>query len=306
MSFNDQPEQRWGNAQWAPPPPAGEPSSLGGLRTALTVLLALIVLVSVLAVLAHAGRIGYIDEVDESGSIDPDRADAVDGFVILTSVVLWLLLGAAIAAVFIVWQYRHAENARILGASGRLTSPGWAVGGWFIPAANVFLPMRNLYTTARYSSPDQRAPGIVVVWAVTFGIAYALRITSASPQDDADPDYLDLLRVSDGLAMAAHVLYAAAAVLAIAMVRGLTTRQHAALETRLAMMAGPQPYGSWPAPPPGSPYGQASYGQPSYGPPPSGSPYGQVAPPSPFGQRDPATDPDGSQGPPAPPPVPPS
>ena len=323
MSFYDQPDRQWADPQRSPQQPAGEPSDLRGLSTALTILLAVSALVSVLSVLAHAGRIGYIDEVNESGSIDSDRADAADGFVVVSSLILWFLVGAAVASVFIVWQYRHAKNARLLGAGGGLTSPGWAVGGWFIPIANAFLPARNLYTTARYSTAERRAPGIVVVWAVTFGLAYLLRLVGSPPQDPADADYLDRLRASDGLALAAHVLYIAAAVLAIVMVRRLSARQHAALDARLAMVsAQPQAYGSWPAPPPGSPYGQpaygqapygqAPYGQPSYGPPPSGSPYGQNPPqgqnppPSPFAPPPAERSPSGPEGPPAPPPVPPS
>jgi hypothetical protein len=315
MSFYDHPDRQWDGVSGAPARPVGEPSNLRGLSTALTILLAAIALVSVLAVLAHAGRIGYIDEVDETGSIDRDRADAADGFVVVSSLVLWFLVGAAIASVFIVWQYRHAKNARILGADGGLASPGWAVGGWFIPIANAFIPARNLYTTARYSHAERRAPGIVVVWAVVFGLAYALRLIASPPQDATDADYLDLLRVSDSLALAAHILYIAAAVLAIVMVRGLSARQHAALDARLAMVsAQPQAYGTWPAPPPYGqpPYGQAPYGQqpygyaqpqpqpPVYGQPPSGPP-SQNPPPSPF-----APGSDAAPTPPAPPPVPPS
>lgn len=311
MSFYDQPDQQWADPQRGPQQPAGEPSDLRGLSTALTILLVSIALVSLLAILAHAGRIGYIDEVNESGSIDSDRADSADGFVVVSSLMLWFLVGAAIAAVFIVWQYRHAKNARILGSGGGLAAPGWAIGGWFIPIANLFLPQRNLYTTARYSTAERRAPGIVVVWAVVFGLAYVLRLIASPPQDATDADYLDLLRVSDSLALAAHILYIAAAVLAIVMVRRLSARQHAALDARLAMVSAP-PYASWPAPPPGSPHGQPAYGQPSYGPPPAGSPYGQAPPPSqnpppsPFAPPPAEPSPSGLEGPPAPPPVPPS
>ncbi|SDU52766.1 DUF4328 domain-containing protein [Jiangella alkaliphila] len=309
MSYNDHPEQQWGNAQWAPPPPAGEPSSLGGLRTALTVLFVVSSLFSLLSVAAYAGRIGYVDEVIESGSIDRQRAEDADAFV-AGSVILWFVVFLAIAAVFIVWQYRHAKNARVLGAQGHVTSPGWAVGGWFIPLANLIIPARNLFLNARRSDLDGqhaatggRGPAIVVVWAVCFALAAILdRGAAAGAPDEVDADYLDRLQNADGLSLAANLGYVAAAVLAIVMVRTLTSRQEAALRARLAMIGGQaQPYGSWPAAPPGSPYGQApygqapygqagpaqpSYGQPSYGPPPSpyeqppaGDPYAQPSSP---------------------------
>ena len=48
-------------------------------------------------------------------------------------------MSSAIGVVFIIWQFRHAKNAQVLGARGGL-GPGWAIGGWFIPLANYVLP----------------------------------------------------------------------------------------------------------------------------------------------------------------------
>ncbi|SEF17460.1 DUF4328 domain-containing protein [Jiangella alba] len=331
MSFQDDPGQRWGNPQWAPQPAAGEPSRLGGQRTALTVLLAIIAVVSVLSIAAYAGRIGYVDEVLESGSIDRAAAEDADGFVAVGEI-LWVLLMLAIAPVFIVWQYRHAKNARLLGSQdGGVASPGWAIGGWFIPLANFVIPAINLFGNARHSttSAERRGPAIVPVWAVCWGLAAALdRGAQASIPDELSSDYLDRLRTADTLSLAANVGYIAAAVLAVVMVRTLTTRQEAALATRMTSIGHQQPYASWPAAPPGAQYGQQPYGQPgygqqpygqpAYGPPPAGPPYGQPAPPygqpqpgpnpppSPFAPSDPPPNADGPAAPPAPPPpVPP-
>ncbi|TDD71076.1 DUF4328 domain-containing protein [Jiangella aurantiaca] len=337
MSFYDHPDQQRGSAQWTPPPPAGEPSSLGGLRTALTVLFVVISLASVLSIAAYAGRIGYVDDVVESGSIDPGRAEDADAFVGV-AVLLWVLLFLAIAAVFIVWQYRHAKNARLLGAQGGVSGPGWAIGGWFIPLANLVIPAINLYGNGRVSgtegrygaATERRGPAVVVAWAVCWGLAASLeRGAQASIPDSVSADYLDRLQSADGLALAANIGYIAAAVLAIVMVRTLTTRQEAALAARTALGGG-QPYAAWPAAPPGAPYGYGQppspgspYGQPPAGqnPPPQATPYGwspqqpgqtpagQNPPPSPFAQGagDPApSEPDGPPRPPAPPPVPPS
>ncbi|WP_116949920.1 DUF4328 domain-containing protein [Jiangella endophytica] len=344
MSFNDHPDQRWGDAQWAPPPPAGEPSSLGGLRTALTVLFVVISVASVLSIGAYAGRIGYVNEVQESGSIDRGRAEDADAFVGGAGL-LWVLVFLAIAVVFIVWQYRHAKNARLLGAQDGVRRPGWAIGGWFIPLANLVIPALNLYGNGRASDiegrhgaapAERRGPAIVVVWAVCWGLAVSLdRGAQTSVPDSLSADYLDRLQSADGLSLAANFGYIAAAVLAILMVRTLTLRQEAALATRPALGA-QQPYAAWPAAPPAAPYGQpgygqpagAGYGQPVYGQPsyepPAGSPYGQPpaapyaqpqpqpqpgqnSPPSPFAARtDPPPDPDGPPSAPAPPPVPPS
>lgn len=333
MSFNDASDQRWGNAAWAPQPPAGEPSGLGGLRTALTVLLAVIAAASVLSIAAYAGRIGYVGDVIDSGSIDRQRAEDVDAFVAL-AVILWVLVFLATAVVFIVWQYRHAKNTRALGHEHvGVSKPGWSIGGWFIPLANLVIPALNLYRNGRVSDPDgadrppyeRRGPGVVVAWAICWGLAATLdRGAQNSIPDERSSDYIDGLRTADQLSLAANVGYIAAAALAILMVRTLTTRQEAALAARMGSAGGQPPYAAWPAAPPGASYGQQPYGQqpsgqqpygqPAYGPPPGGTPYGQPAPPygqpqpgqnpppSPFAPSDPPN-PDGPAAPP--PPVPP-
>lgn len=320
MSFYDHPDQRWGDAQWATPPPSGEPSSLGGLRTALTVLFVVISVASLLSAAAYAGRIGYVDDVRESGSIEPGRAEDADAFV-GAAAVLWLLLFLATASVFIVWQYRHAANARLLGAKGGVSGPGWAIGGWFIPLANLVIPALNLYANGRASDPEgrhvapaeRRGPAIVVVWAVCWGFAAMLdRGAQSTIPDELSADYLDRLQRADGLSLAANLGQIAAAVLAIVMVRTLTIRQEAALAAGPAR-AGGQPYAAWPAAPSGSPYGQQVYGPPPSAPPPAWSPQqpgptpaSRNPPPSPFAQPDAPPNPGGPPGPPAPPPVPPS
>lgn len=45
--------------------------------------------------------------------------------------------------VFLVWQYRAAKVARLLGYPGRV-SPALGVGAWFIPIANFWLPYWSL------------------------------------------------------------------------------------------------------------------------------------------------------------------
>ena len=53
------------------------------------------------------------------------------------------LVGGLTIAVFvltIVWQWRLAKNHELLGRPGTTFGPGWAIGAWFIPIANLVLP----------------------------------------------------------------------------------------------------------------------------------------------------------------------
>lgn len=79
--------------------------------------------------------------------------------------VSYLLLGFG-AVGFLIWQYRAAQLARVLGLPAAL-SPGLGVGGWFIPVVNLWFPYQSLR--------DCLPPGVarshhaLAVWLAYFG-----------------------------------------------------------------------------------------------------------------------------------------
>ncbi|MAY20239.1 MAG: hypothetical protein CL955_06440 [Erythrobacteraceae bacterium] len=68
-----------------------------------------------------------------------------------------------------MWIYRAHANLRDYGIEGLEFSPGWAVGWYFIPLANLFKPfqaMKELYNTS-FGADDRfsgDAPGNLGVW----------------------------------------------------------------------------------------------------------------------------------------------
>jgi hypothetical protein len=54
-----------------------------------------------------------------------------------------LPIEVVVAVVFLVWQYRAATTARVLGYPAR-RSPGLGVGSWFIPVVNLWFPYQAL------------------------------------------------------------------------------------------------------------------------------------------------------------------
>lgn len=75
------------------------------------------------------------------------------------------------AIVFLVWLYRAVGNARALGATDMMVSPGWAVGWYFVPLANLFMPyatMRELWKASARPRDWQLAdaPPTIVLWWV--------------------------------------------------------------------------------------------------------------------------------------------
>ena len=75
----------------------------------------------------------------------------VNGLVAFAAFVLFVL-----AVIFYMrWQYRAVANARATGHDTR-HSPGWGVGWWFIPVANLFVPRRVLRDLWRVSGAGER------------------------------------------------------------------------------------------------------------------------------------------------------
>ena len=95
-----------------------------------------------------------------------DHADAwTSGFVsypVLLVAVATLILAA-------VWIYRAAANMHAIRATGMTTSPGWAVGWYFIPVANFWKPyqaMREIHeASVRAQQQQTRAtPSLLRLW----------------------------------------------------------------------------------------------------------------------------------------------
>lgn len=231
-----------------------ERRSLGGLVVALTVLLAILALLCLLNAGAYFYRAGQFEDAAEGTFVPDEEANAADAAVFGTGGFLQLLY-IATGIVFIIWQFRHAKNAQILGATGGL-GPGWAIGGWFIPLANLVLPPLQLHHSSRVSRTrigSQRSlSALIVPWAITFygggvlsGVALAMwpefLETTADFEAAADSD------VVDGVS---SMLWLLAAFLGIAMVRSMSKRQDQAFDTWLAQPQG-QP---WPPQPGAMPW----------------------------------------------------
>src|SRR5262245_16834483 len=120
---------------------------------------------------------------------------------------------------FLWWLYVALRNLRRWGLRPRW-GPGWAIGSWLIPVADLVLPMLVVREAARRSGSGRSGSTLVVVWWVVFLVGEGLADFS-----DLDP----LLIVT---------LYVAAAALAIAVVAHITRlqlRRHAAMGAVVAV-----------------------------------------------------------------------
>ena len=118
---------------------------------ALTVLLVISAVANGLLILALLGLRARVDEYNDGrGSLDAvDEMVAAAGFALL--VVAGLMI--AIFVLTIVWQWRLAKNHQLLGRPGTAFGPGWAIGAWFIPLANLVIPILQLRDLWKGSAP---------------------------------------------------------------------------------------------------------------------------------------------------------
>ena len=210
---------------------AGRGKAIRGLATALSVLLSITAVAALVLAGALFNRASVLEDpfgasFDELQGAD-DGAAAGAGFFLLSFVATGIL--------WIVWQYRHAKNARALGQTDGL-APGWAIGGWFIPLANWILPGLQLKQAAEASDPTgaRKAPPIVIVWWILWAIGgFASFSTRNSGNEEiASVDDIESFRTGDQLAAVGMLVVIAAALVAVVMVRSLSQRQHQAFAAR--------------------------------------------------------------------------
>jgi hypothetical protein len=176
-----------------------------------------------------------------------DRIEAGDpAAVFLGLVSLLAALGSAgayllTAILYCVWIHGANKNARALGADGMTFTPGWCVGWFFIPIANLFKPYQAVAEIYRTSDPEAgpdtwvevQAPPLLGLWwgawIVTNLLAQAgLRISmSSTPSVSALSPWFDIINAPVGVA---------AALLAMAVVRRIHARQK---EKAARLMFGP-------------------------------------------------------------------
>ena len=185
-----------------PPPPPFSPTpstqfrKTGGLGTALFVLMIISAVASGLLLVAAADRFNSVSEAqDDIGSFSLTRASELDdavenayGLVALAGLVVFILL--------IIFLYRLVVNTRNDGGQLR-HSNGMAIGGFFIPLANIFIPYRLFIDVIRHL--QARRPGnkrVTVVmnlwWWGYFAAFFFIQIAAA-----IDTESLDDLQTSD-------------------------------------------------------------------------------------------------------------
>ena len=82
---------------------------------------------------------------------------------LLTLLIRIILMGVALvtAVFFLTWIYRAHKNLKALGAADLSYSPGWAVGGFFVPILNIVRPYQvisEIWKASAHRARRSRGP----------------------------------------------------------------------------------------------------------------------------------------------------
>lgn len=145
--------------------------------------------------------------------------------------VYFVALVVAVVA-FARWEHRIARNAVRLDETCSYT-PGWAVGWWFIPLANLVVPYRVLRELWRASGRDRSTgPAYMGAWWGCY--VGQLLLGNLAGRVSGEAGSVPLAQLADVIDICSNGLTVVAAVLAVRLVRDLTRRQLQAAGQRLA------------------------------------------------------------------------
>ena len=190
--------------------------------------------------LAVAGTASTL--ISMAGSGEPvaegqlDLKQLLEAVIGLLQVLVWI--GSVIA--FLMWFYRVHKNLRALGAKNLEYSPGWAVGGFFVPFLNLARPlqvMREVWYCSEpsilghdFSSADlpvrnrHATPPLIAWWWAFFLLAsFAGNISARIEMSGTSSP--DLLQLSSVASIIANVFDFPAALLAVKLVGNISRWQ---------------------------------------------------------------------------------
>lgn len=237
----DEETNRWVGADFYATPFFMRRPTFTSLRTPaiwLYVLLGLYIVAVVAAIAGSANMITVLNRLIDGQRVSFTEWDDAEAFLI-APIVFMGFFQTGIAAVFIWWTYRATSNVASFGAVSSEFSPGWSIGWWFIPFANLVQPLRVLNQAWRASSPDlpvfespewrkAKLTVLLPVWWIVYLVAYFAWSIAYGAWDatmDAGP-----LRDLTIFLVIVTIAMGALAVVTIGMVASLTRRQDAANE----------------------------------------------------------------------------
>ena len=126
-----------------------------GRRTFTLVAFGVLILMAAIS----SGAEFYEASIGGGGSLTADQR----AFLALPVLAYFITFVVTVVA-FLLWLHRCYENLAALGERGLRFTPGWAVGWWFIPFANLVRPYQVMRELWRRVAPAGIGLALLQVW----------------------------------------------------------------------------------------------------------------------------------------------
>jgi hypothetical protein len=204
---------------------------LDGIGGVLIVLLALNGVASLAFGVLQLGELQALERFRRGDPISArEIVDAMDRSDLISQLGSWLFVLTAI--VWLVWQHRAHANLHAARVPGLEFSPGWAVGWWFIPVANLVKPFGTVRELVKASVADpawrQARTWPVIGWwwaCLIVGAVAGSAVGVVAAVRSDDPMSAGSLINLDRLGLVLTAPSVAAAILATLIVRSVAQRQ---------------------------------------------------------------------------------
>ncbi|MEW1693906.1 DUF4328 domain-containing protein [Streptomyces sp. NPDC093249] len=151
--------------------------------------------------------------------------------IVAVAALLQILALVATATLFIIWFHRLRQNAGVWAGDLQGRSAGWAIGAWFIPIANLWMPRgiaADIWRSSRaepFGADRPRELLLLNGWWTVF-VLDAIVARGASRAYEKADEFEEYASAAKWLYLS-DALNIVAAVLTIFFVRRLTSMQHA-------------------------------------------------------------------------------
>lgn len=211
------------------------------------VLLAISMAVDLIAIVSSFFQASLLSNAAAGLGITIADATANDSREQLIAIIQLLVL-VATAVCFLMWIHRAHKNLPALGAGNLEYSPGWAVGGFFVPFLNIVRPFQVMREIWKASDPEVElsiphswqyvaTSPLIGFWWAAWLISNLLGqlVFRLSGENNSIDDLLALTY----LAIASDVVGIIAAVFAILLVRNIDGRQERKFQRLVAFYTPP-------------------------------------------------------------------
>ena len=153
------------------PPSHGPYASAHARARVVTVFLIVGAVISALIVFAEIAQLAFPEFTNgQEGADNPGGMAALLSYSLLTLLRLGVFFITAI--VFLMWLHRCSSNLKVFGYLRPVYSPGWAVGSFFVPFANLVMPYQGVKEVWQKSRPansesfsfSNSPPGFFPAW----------------------------------------------------------------------------------------------------------------------------------------------